>query len=229
MNKDSDTKSIARANTKKIKALISSYNIDLYGIADLSEFKENTNEISSVSNQIIKNFNYAIVFGTKLAKTGINSNGTAATLHLEEIALKFLFYLVEKEKYAGLIIHTEDEIDPINRMGILPLKALAKSAGMGWQGRSLLIISPKYGPLHRIIAVLTDMPLIADNPIENQCGECKLCVEKCPTKALELSAFTDHPKSREEVLDIRKCLGDNGCKICINVCPWKKINLCQTS
>jgi epoxyqueuosine reductase len=211
-------------NTKQIISLLSSYNIDLYGITNLNEFKDRKNEISIPTIEILKNFSYAIVFGIKLTKTGTHSTSIAATMHLEEIALKLLFHIVEKEKQAGLIIHTEDEIDPLNRMGILPLKALAKSAGLGWQGRSLLIISPKFGPLYRLIAVLTDMPLTVNSPIENQCGACKLCIDKCPTKALEYSSFNDHPKTREDVLDIRKCLGDNGCKICINVCPWKRDN-----
>lgn len=131
-----------------------------------------------------------------------------------------MLHLIEKEKHAALIIHTEDEFDPLNRKGMMSLKALTKGAGLGWQGRSLLIVSPKFGPLHRLIAILTDMPLIANNQLLNQCGDCYLCIEKCPTNALKFSKFIDYPMKREDVIDITKCNGDDGCKICLNVCPW---------
>jgi len=101
---------------------------------------------------------------------------------------------------------------------------LAKGAGLGWQGRSLLIVSPEYGPIHRLVAVLTDMPLEPDQPIANRCEECSLCVDKCPEGALTLRQFEDHPESREDVLDVEACRGDYGCKVCMVVCPWTEGN-----
>lgn len=102
----------------------------------------------------------------------------------------------------------------------MSLKVLAKAAGLGWQGRSLLIVSPQHGPIHRWIGVLTDMELPGDTPIPNQCGDCALCVEECPAGALNLAAFDDHPACREDVLDINLFRGDDGCIECLTVCPW---------
>jgi epoxyqueuosine reductase QueG len=209
-------------NTSKILKYIKPFNVDLIGIADLIDFKNNLKSLPTSTEDIIKNYKYAIVIGAQYGKLGKNASGMDTSLYLEMIALNILSYIVEKEKHSGLIIHTEDEIDSKRRMGILPLKALAKAAGLGWQGRSLLIISPKYGPIHRLIAILTDMELIANKIIENKCGDCCLCIEKCPPQALTFSGFSDHPNRREEILDITKCKGDNGCNICINVCPWIK-------
>lgn len=104
----------------------------------------------------------------------------------------------------------------------MSLKILAKTAGLGWQGRSLLIISPEYGPLHRLIAILTDMPLQINQVIKNECGTCRKCIETYPQNALTFLAFNDHPSYREDVLDIKNCLGDNGCLVCILSCPWLK-------
>jgi epoxyqueuosine reductase len=140
---------------------------------------------------------------------------------MEKAALDVMGYL-EARGYPALIIHAEDEFDPIRRMELLSLKVLAKGAGLGWQGRSLLIISPEYGPVHRWIAVLTNMDLQADEPIPNQCGDCSLCVDKCPKGALTLVPFDDHPDRREDVLDIQACLGDEGCRVCLVACPWAK-------
>jgi epoxyqueuosine reductase len=66
------------------------------------------------------------------------------------------------------------------------------------------------------------MELHPDAPIPNQCGDCSICVGKCPTRALTLSAFEDHPETREDVLDVGSCLGDGGCNICLLACPWQR-------
>ncbi len=91
---------------------------------------------------------------------------------------------------------------------------------IGWQGRSLLIVSPDYGPIHRLIAILTNMHLDPDRPLKNQCKNCTVCIDKCPKESLTLCQFDDHPNSRRDVLDISSCLGDNGCMVCILKCPY---------
>ena len=164
-------------------------------------------------------YNY-IVLGIPQNHAGKQLDDTGASLLLEEAAFGLMVYLNDVEKHSALIIHTDDEIEPLERLGLLSLKSLAKAAGLGWQGRSSLIISPEYGPLYRIIAILTDLQLVESNLILNQCGKCTLCVVKCPTNALILSKNTNYSENREDVLDIDKCKGDEGCKICIEVCPW---------
>jgi len=67
-------------------------------------------------------------------------------------------------------------------------------AGLGWQGKSLLIINPKYEPRVRYATFLTDLPLTPDEPIENKCGKCKQCIKACPVGAIKNLSFTDHPK-----------------------------------
>ena len=108
----------------------------------------------------------------------------------------------------------------MKRLGLISLKALAKGAGLGWQGRSLLIISPEIGPIYRCIGVLTDMELARDESMTNRCGDCTLCVDRCPQHALKLVQFDDHPAHREDVLDVAACRGDKGCNVCLAVCPW---------
>jgi ferredoxin len=68
-------------------------------------------------------------------------------------------------------------------------------------GRSLLVISPEDGPLHRLVVILTEMPLDTGKPVPNQCGDCSSCVDECPVGALTLTTFDDHPLHREDVLD----------------------------
>lgn len=204
-----------------LKEFIKSLGVDIYGFADLRKLKEIPLGLSIDFEDFIKKYPFAIVLGTQVGKLGSKATGTERSLFLESNAFHIMNYF-EDLGYKALIIHTEDEFDPHNRLGFISLKALAKTAGLGWQGRSLLIISPEYGPIHRLIAVLTNFPLEPNMTIENKCGNCRLCVDACPQKALNLVMFEDHPITREEVLDINTCLGDNGCMVCIKACPWLK-------
>jgi epoxyqueuosine reductase len=209
------------SETENLRKYINELSIDIYGIADMHSLKEMETGIPIDLKKFINMFPYAIVLGAQYGKLGKKASGGRTALYLEDAAFSIMEYL-ESKGYRQLIIHTEDEFDPINRLGFVSLKILAKTAGLGWQGRSLLIISPEYGPLHRLIAILTDMPLQVDQVIKNECGVCRKCVEKCPQNALTFVAFYDHPPCRKDVLDIQTCLGDNGCLLCIVSCPWLK-------
>jgi epoxyqueuosine reductase len=204
---------------EEFKSFVKGLGIDLVGIADLYSLKGMPLGMPSDAASFLSHFHCAIVMGAQLGKLGKSASGTDVSLFLERAALAVVDRL-EREGYRVLTVHTEDEFDPINRIGLISLKVLAKAAGLGWQGRSLLIVSPQYGPVHRWIAVLTDMGLQSDTTIPNQCGNCTLCVEKCPGGALNLAEFDDHPACREDVLDIGLCIGDSGCTVCLTVCPW---------
>ena len=213
------------SDTEHLKSFIRNKGIDLFGIVDLQLLEGMPIGILPDSTGFLKRYRYAIVMGAQMGKLGAKSSGNEVSLFLEKAALEVMLYLVEKKGYCALIIHTEDEFDPIKRMGLMSLKVLAKEAGLGWQGRSLLIISPEYGPIHRLIAVLTDMPLQPNQPVPNHCDDCSLCIEKCPENALTYISFADHPEHREDVLDIRVCKGDDGCKVCLVMCPWSGYRL----
>ena len=206
---------------ENLRKYIKKLEIDTYGIADMNLLKEMETGLPTDLKKFLNMFPYAIVLGAQYGKLGKKASGDENALFLENAAFSIMSYLENKD-YNHLIIHTEDEFDPINRLGFMSLKILAKTAGLGWQGRSLLIISPEYGPLHRLIAILTDMPLQINQAINNECATCRKCIEACPQNALTFVDFNDHPSCREDVLDIKTCLGDNGCLVCILSCPWLK-------
>lgn len=115
--------------------------------------------------------------------------------------------------------------------GSVSHKAIAIMAGLGWQGKSLLLVTSKYGPRVRLSSVLTDMPLEFDAPVKNRCGKCTKCIEACPAGAIRNVNTDFHYSSREEVLDLDKChsntlkymevpgIGYTFCGQCIPVCP----------
>ncbi len=221
---NSTTETNKMTSTQNIKSFIYNLGIDIVGIAELSKLSNIPVGIHIDLTEFFKKYPFAIVIGAQYGKISNGASGDETALYLEKIAYDVMGYLEEK-KYQYLVIHPEDEYNPDKRMGLLSLKILAKQAGIGWQGRSLLIVSPKYGPIHRLIAILTNMYLIPDEPVKNLCGDCTVCIEKCPKKSLTLCQFDNHPKSREDVLDIKTCLGDNGCMVCILKCPYLKKNV----
>ncbi|MHC4104311.1 MAG: 4Fe-4S binding protein [Planctomycetota bacterium] len=89
--------------------------------------------------------------------------------------------------------------------GSVSHKAIAVMAGLGWQGKSLLLVTPKFDPRVRLSSVLTDMPLEFDSPIKSRCGKCSKCAEACPVGAIRNVNTELHYSSRSEAIDLNKC------------------------
>lgn len=116
-------------------------------------------------------------------------------------------------------------------MGSISHKLAAHLAGLGWIGKSCLLITPEHGPRIRWGTVLTNAPLTptASALTPRQCGDCQECVDICPPKA-----FTGVPFNPSEPRDIRfrahsckqytdrrrESLGEGICGLCVYVCPY---------
>ena len=106
---------------------------------------------------------------------------------------------------------------------------LAVNAGLGQMGRHTSLITKEHGANVRLAAVLTDMPLVFDEPqdigVEDVCLNCRICAENCPPKAI----YTDKVLVRgveKYHLDFDRCMPYfnemDTCGICITVCPWSE-------
>jgi len=106
---------------------------------------------------------------------------------------------------------------------------LAIEAGLGQLGKHGSLISKEYGSNFRLAAVLTDLPLTTDQPVDigvdDLCVSCQRCVLDCPPGAIFKEKQTVRGESKWYV-DFDKCIPyfvkTYGCAICIEVCPWSE-------
>ncbi|HEY3419027.1 MAG TPA: hypothetical protein VGK23_00550 [Methanomassiliicoccales archaeon] len=90
--------------------------------------------------------------------------------------------------------------------GQISHKAVAYQAGLGWIGKSSLLITPEFGPRVRLCTVLTDVRLDQGaKPLNNHCGECTRCIDVCPIKAIKNNDPDHDPSDRAEVFDRMIC------------------------
>jgi reductive dehalogenase len=115
---------------------------------------------------------------------------------------------------------------------------LAIDAGLGELGRNGLLITEKFGPRVRISKVFTDLPLVADKPIESGvrelCDTCGRCAEECPGRAISFGEPTNEGPTISNssgaykwYINPEKCFefwvrNTGGCGNCIRVCPFNK-------
>jgi len=105
----------------------------------------------------------------------------------------------------------------------------AHLAGLGWIGKSALLITPEHGPRVRWGTVLTDAPLVAGTPMDEMCRDCDECVIGCPAHAFTGQAF-DRPRPRSEIFAAEACYHylreretlHNACGMCVYICPFGK-------
>ena len=108
----------------------------------------------------------------------------------------------------------------------------AVRAGVGFYGKNTMVITRRYGSWVVLGALVTDVEIDAGAPLDPGCGSCTLCIDACPTDALDepgvldatrcLSYWTQSPKPIPE--EHRAALGSQvyGCDICQTVCPWNR-------
>ena len=129
------------------------------------------------------------------------------------------------ERLGGTYRVLVDENQHVDREG-------AARSGVGFYGKNTMIITRRHGSWVVLGTLVTDVELEPTSPLEADCGECRLCIDACPTGALDepgtldstrcLSYWTQAPAAPPA--EYREHLGAQvyGCDICQDVCPWNR-------
>jgi len=227
--------------TKEVKKKIFDLGADLVGIADVEPLKR----LKLTPPDLLDPFISAVSIGLQLPSAAFEqivdrptpiykSVYQTANLILDQIAFRTAMAL-QNDGFHSLPIPASQVLDQENWYGAISQKAVARMAGLGWQGKNLLLITPQYGSRVRLVTVLTKAPLDVDGPIKNRCGNCTACQDACPAGAIKGVNTKTHYENRNEAMYFSRCVektvGEFAkipeievpiCGICIKVCPFGK-------
>ena len=220
--------------TTVIKELALSYGADVAGIARLEKHHHYLHRGDmygmgvGYGNQISISYQYAIVVASALNKEMINRAAkdgvwTVAMLghaKITAVTAELVLYI----KSLGYEAQTDNFFEYFS-----PITPLAAAAGIGQIGRCNCVISKEYGNRLKIGAVLTNIPLIEDEPVDfgmvEFCQACLKCAVDCPAKAVSFKG----PEVFNGLFQWRhndtKCMEmwmnlETGCGICMASCPF---------
>lgn len=116
--------------------------------------------------------------------------------------------------------------------GELVDRAVAERAGIGWSGKNCSIITPEFGSYVYLGDLMTNIPFAPDTPMEDECGDCTLCIDVCPTGAIEGPGQLNSQRCIAFLTQTKGFLPDEfrakignrlyGCDTCQTVCPKNK-------
>lgn len=147
-----------------------------------------------------------------------------------DIIASQLSSVLQQEGYRAYPVPASKRADDERICAFFSHKLAAHLAGLGWIGKSCLLITPDAGPRVRFATVLTDAPLEpTGQPMQERCGDCRECVDICPVGAFTGRPF-DEREPREARYDARRCAqyhqelekrnGVGVCGMCLYVCPF---------
>ncbi len=221
-------------HTTELNHLLDALNVPIRGIALTEraadyiypEFRE----------RFILRYPYAIVMGYPISRGIVDECVDGPTIMykhhyktvnylLDQTAYK-VFYFIQEQGFHSVPVSSSQIVNWEAQWGHLSHKVFGYYAGIGWIGRSTLLIHPKYHAHARYVTVLTDLPLTVNEPYDSSdCGDCTDCIDACPVKAINQSA---HEYDKQLCIEmLKKYQGRRGigvmiCGICIRACKGKR-------
>lgn len=219
---------------KELQELAVKEGITLFGVCSVKRIVE---FIHPSIRELARDLSYGISLGYRLSDSVLSTIDGAPSLiykhHyktvnwlLDQCAEK-LANLIQAKGYRSLAIPASQTVNWEQQEGHLSHILVAKECGLGWIGRSGLLVHPKYGARVRYATVLTDLELENDNGTDTTkeygCGDCHKCIDACPAGAISKNGY-----NKEKCVEqLKKFAAIRGvgvyiCGVCVKVCDGKR-------
>jgi len=194
-----------RVLAERIKVQARGLGCDLCGIASIDRFRD----MPDISNpaKILPGAASVIVVAFRFLASSARAGSTvpytivrnSLSRKVDEATIGLSFFLED----LGYLALPTGAIEPCNydgklgkTMGLISLKNAARQAGLGTVGTNTLLVTPQFGNMVWLGAVITSAAPAADQPIsDNPCPPgCRICLDNCPAKALDGGLFMDQSR-----------------------------------
>jgi len=247
--KVSNVQQLSAVNKMKLIAefenIITTDQLDFFGIGDLSNYSD---KLIDYGYPLAEKYSKTISIGFAMLPAIVDKLSVEPEFPSLELYQHFCYDLINqmidnsllklskiliKYGYDALPIpatKARDNTKPL--YGAFSHKAAANISGLGWIGKSCLLVTESVGPRARWGTILTNAPLTPTGSLmERDCGNCNVCVKNCPAGAFTGNNFKmserrenryDAFKCRDYIIQRGKKYGLSVCGICVQVCPYGK-------
>jgi epoxyqueuosine reductase QueG len=221
----------AKENKENIRKQAFALEFSLFGVADITAIREDFH----FDPDVVSSFDRAISLGKRLLDPVIEEIEDHPTRLYYHHYRQLNFFLdraafllsthIQEQGFRALPIPASQVIDWEKQRGHASHKKVGELAGLGWIGRNNLLVNPELGSRHRLITVLTDMPLEPGEPLQRDCGGCMDCLVPCPAQAIKKRKEDfEHLACFEKLKEFRKqgLVGQYICGMCVKACKGPK-------
>jgi len=224
--------------TEEIKKTAKIFGANLVGVCRVNEQWIYSHNRSGDTIEIPSKYTHAIVMAIEMDKEGVATSPEYASAVATGVGYSKMAFTIAS--MAEFLRNLRYKALPMGNDTALSIP-LAIDAGLGQLGRNGLLITPEFGPRIRLCKVFTDMPLVADKPIDfGLTAFCKTC-DRCSI-ACEADAISTDPEPTFEIacpsnnhgikrwpVNADRCYefwaeNSAACSNCITACPFSKID-----
>ena len=207
--------------------------VKAFGVADLDEIKKT---IPDLLDRVPGDYSRAVVMGVRLQDSVLEEIVDAPTIlythnykqanYMLDRAASVISDMIQDKGSRVIAIAASQIVAKRPMRAHISHRLLGQAAGIGFIGRSGLLVHPEYGARMRYVSVLTDMPLNVDEPYKGDCGECRACIDVCPAGAIGGSSKDyDLDACYKTLADFTgiSFVGQHICGVCVKACVGKRV------
>ena len=227
----------------RLQRIATSLGIDFFGMADLSGAREfiaeqGGAEMAAYPRSVSVGLTLPHAIVDQLPRRSSRSVASSYQLHAYEVINQRLDLItsrlsgiIQRAGYAAFPVPASRRTDDERLCAAISHKLAAHLAGLGWIGKSCMLITPEQGPRVRWATILTDAILPASGaPMKERCGTCDRCVAACPVQAFTGRPFApgeprglrfDAAKCDAYFKSMRRTDPERAvCGMCLYACPY---------